>query len=232
MSSCDGVSPIVHRAGEVLPEGVTYTPRQGSSQPQQLRAPAREVVWLRSQLNQNFLTKLHWCFIVYCLSRIRFFFTGHWNLGTLEPRVSVYLSRSTPTVASLGVPVDSSVIGSAPICPPNISTTSGQRKETTQKPGAKTRRAKQPRGGQERRKEYGKTEPREQRRRRKKPAQEHDRTRPGEQHQKKKKPAQQARTGREPDTQTVSLFVFGCSGSWVGALTFFARFWGRRPFLS
>ena len=31
MSSCAGVSPIVFRAGALLPEGVTYTPRQGSS---------------------------------------------------------------------------------------------------------------------------------------------------------------------------------------------------------
>ena len=33
MSSCDGVSPIFNRAGADLPEGVTCTPRQGSSQP-------------------------------------------------------------------------------------------------------------------------------------------------------------------------------------------------------
>ena len=31
MSSCDGVSPIVVRACAVHPEGVTYTPRKGSS---------------------------------------------------------------------------------------------------------------------------------------------------------------------------------------------------------
>ena len=40
MSSCDGVSPIVFRAGAVLAEGVTYSPREGSCQPQKLRAPA------------------------------------------------------------------------------------------------------------------------------------------------------------------------------------------------
>ena len=34
MSSCDGVSPIFFRAGAVPPEGVTFSPRQGSSQPQ------------------------------------------------------------------------------------------------------------------------------------------------------------------------------------------------------
>ena len=33
MSSCDGVSPIVVRAGAVHPEGVTCTPREGSCQP-------------------------------------------------------------------------------------------------------------------------------------------------------------------------------------------------------
>ena len=33
MSSCDGVSPIVVRASAVHPEGVTYTPHEGSSQP-------------------------------------------------------------------------------------------------------------------------------------------------------------------------------------------------------
>ena len=33
MSSCDGVRPIVVRAGAVHPEGVTYTPHKGSSQP-------------------------------------------------------------------------------------------------------------------------------------------------------------------------------------------------------
>ena len=33
MSSCDGVRPIVIRAGSVHPEGVTYTPHEGSSQP-------------------------------------------------------------------------------------------------------------------------------------------------------------------------------------------------------
>ena len=32
-SSCDGVRPIVVRAGAVLPEGVTSSPREGSSQP-------------------------------------------------------------------------------------------------------------------------------------------------------------------------------------------------------
>ena len=45
MSSCDGVSPIVFRAGADLPEGVTYTPREDSSQPPQHRAPARQLVW-------------------------------------------------------------------------------------------------------------------------------------------------------------------------------------------
>ena len=43
MSSCDGVSPIVVRAGAVHPEGVTYTPRKGSSQPPEHRAPSREL---------------------------------------------------------------------------------------------------------------------------------------------------------------------------------------------
>ena len=33
MSSCDGVRPIVIRVGSVHPEGVTYTPHEGSSQP-------------------------------------------------------------------------------------------------------------------------------------------------------------------------------------------------------
>ena len=33
MSSCDGVRPIVIRAGSVHPEGVTCTPHEGSSQP-------------------------------------------------------------------------------------------------------------------------------------------------------------------------------------------------------
>ena len=38
MSSCDGVRPIVVRAGADLPEGVTYTPREGSWQPTLHRA--------------------------------------------------------------------------------------------------------------------------------------------------------------------------------------------------
>ena len=33
MSSCDGVSPILLGAGEVLPEGVTYTPREAPANP-------------------------------------------------------------------------------------------------------------------------------------------------------------------------------------------------------
>ena len=34
MSSSDGVRPIVFRAGSVQTEGVTYSPREGSCQPQ------------------------------------------------------------------------------------------------------------------------------------------------------------------------------------------------------
>ena len=45
MSSCDGVRPTVVRAGSVHPEGVTYTPRHGSSHPKNLWAPARQLVW-------------------------------------------------------------------------------------------------------------------------------------------------------------------------------------------
>ena len=33
MSSCDGVSPIVLRAGAEHPEGVTYTPREAPANP-------------------------------------------------------------------------------------------------------------------------------------------------------------------------------------------------------
>ena len=135
-------------------------------------------------------------------------------------------SHTLSTVAFLGVPVESSVKGSAPVCTSNISTTSGQRKETKQKPGAKTRRANGP-GTKKNHEEARNAERNKERPSQEssaggegKPAQEHDRTRPGEQHQKKKKPAQQARTGRAPDTRTVSLFEFGSSGSWVGALSF------------
>ena len=43
MLSCDGISPIVLRAGEGHPEMVTYTPHKGSSQPPQHRAPSQEL---------------------------------------------------------------------------------------------------------------------------------------------------------------------------------------------
>ena len=63
MSSCDSVSPTSFRAGAEHPEGVTYTPREAPANPSQHWAPARELVWLRSQLNSNFLNTLNWCFI-------------------------------------------------------------------------------------------------------------------------------------------------------------------------
>ena len=43
MSNCDGVSPIVVRAGSVHPEGVTFFPHEGPSQPPEHRAPTREL---------------------------------------------------------------------------------------------------------------------------------------------------------------------------------------------
>ena len=43
MSSCDGVRPIVVRAGSVHPEGVTYTPHIGSSQPPGTGRPSQQL---------------------------------------------------------------------------------------------------------------------------------------------------------------------------------------------
>ena len=48
MSSCDGVRPIVVRAGSVLPEGVTCTPHEGSGQPQNSRHQPEN--WQRVQM--------------------------------------------------------------------------------------------------------------------------------------------------------------------------------------
>ena len=115
MSSCDSVSPTTFRAGEVHPEGVTYKTRKALANPSQQWAPARELVWLRSQLNQIFFNQSQLVLYLLLFISYRLFFTGHWhpetleprveapghwNLGTLEPRASVCLSRSTPRLIS------------------------------------------------------------------------------------------------------------------------------------
>ena len=80
--------------------------------------------------------------------------SGRVRRGTTKPEADMKVDwpvlplikylHTMSAIASLGVPEESSVVGLAPICSPNLSTTSGPRNDTTQKARAKTRRRNGP----------------------------------------------------------------------------------------